>query len=348
MTGEKNLKRLVPVLSALLCCLADCATGGSETGTGAAPQAAAVLVDPPARTGAPTLLIAMPSSPNFVEVRKSLVSEVQKNFNIHTFVVGPETTAAELATVMQATNPVCVVLMNNATINLYYQVQTSNPTAKTPPAVLLMASFVEQAQARLRRATGIAYEVPGVTAFVHLRSVIGTPVNRVGVIYRPPFRAFVQRQTLLAAKEHVELVSVSVPSDVTAAGQREALHNLARKSKVDAVWMLNDNGLVRDAEFVDDTWRTELSDAKMPLIVGVPNLVAPDSPLGTLAVVPDHEALGLQAANLLFDLSDSDWRAEAHPVELPLSVKTVVDIKQVRANFGLRADALKHIDRALE
>jgi hypothetical protein len=35
-------------------------------------------------------------------------------------------------------------------------------------------------------------------------------------------------------------------------------------------------------------------------------------------------------------------------VELPLSVKTVVDIKLVRANFGLRPDALKHIDRALE
>jgi len=102
------------------------------------------------------------------------------------------------------------------------------------------------------------------------------------VIYRPPFRAFIQRQTSLAAKEHVELISVSVPNDVTAAGLREALHSLARKSKVDAVWMLNDNGLVRDAEFVDDTWRTELSDAKMPLIVGVPNLVAPGSSLGTL------------------------------------------------------------------
>ena len=334
--------------SALLLCLADCATGGSETGTNVPSQAAATLVDPPARTGAPTLLIAMPSSPSFVEVRKSLVSEVQKNFNIHTFVVGPETKAADLAAAIQAANPVCVVLMNNATISLFRQFQTSNPTAKTPPAVLLMASFVEEAQARLWRATGIAYEVPGVTAFVHLRSVIGTPVNRVGVIYRPPFRAFIERQTALAAKEHVELISVSVPNDVTAAGLREALHNLARKSKVDAVWMLNDNGLVRDAEFVDDTWRSELSDAKMPLIVGVPNLVEPSSPLGTLAVVPDHEALGLQAANLLFDLSDNDWRVEGHPVELPLSVKTVVDIKQVRANFGLRADALKHIDRALE
>jgi hypothetical protein len=348
MTGEKNMKGLTLACSALLLCLADCATGGSETETSAPTRGPAVLVDPPARTGVPTLLIAMPGSPNFVEVRKSLLSEVQKNFNVQTFVVGSGTKADDLAAAIQAAKPVCVVLMNNATINLFHQFQTSNPTAKTPPAVLLMASFVEEAQARVRRATGIAYEVPGITAFVHLRSVIGTPVNRVGVIYRPPFRAFVQRQTVLAAKEHVQLISVSVPNDVTAAGLREALHTLASKSKVDAVWMLNDNGLVRDAEFVDDTWRSELSDTKMPLIVGVPNLVEPSSPLGTLAVVPDHEALGLQAANLLFDLSDNDWQVEAHPVELPLSVKTVVDVKQVRANFGLRADALKHIDRALE
>jgi hypothetical protein len=346
MTGAKNTKGLA--LAFLALCLADCATGGSETGSSAPTQGAAVLSDPPARTGAPTLLIAMPRSPNFVEVRKSLVSEVQKNFNIHTFVVGPESKAADLAAAIQAANPVCVVLMNNATINLYYQVQRSNPTAKTPPAVLLMASFIEEAQARLRGATGIAYEVPGVTAFVHLRSVIGTPVNRVGVVYRPPFRAFIQRQTALAAKEHVELISVSVPNDVTAAGLREVLHKLTGKGKVDAIWMLNDNGLVRDAEFVDDTWRSELGDTKMPLIVGVTNLVEPSSSLGTLAVVPDHEALGLQAANLLFDLSDNDWQIAAHPVELPLSVKTVVDVKQVRANFGLRPDALKHIDKALE
>jgi putative ABC transport system substrate-binding protein len=105
---------------------------------------------------------------------------------------------------------------------------------------------------------------------------------------------------------------------------------------------------VRDEEFVDDTWRSVLSEAKLPLIVGVPNLVDPSSPLGTLAVVPDHEALGLQAANLIFDLLENDWQVESHPVELPLSVKTVVDVKQVRANFGLRADALKRIDRALE
>ncbi len=338
--------RMVSLSATILLFLAACATTGNEYGvpTPVFPP----ITDPPARRGAPDLLIAMPNSPNFVEVRKSLVSEVQKNFNIHTYAVGPQTTAADFASVIQTVRPVCVVLMNNATMNLYRQYQTANPTTPMPPAVLLMASFVEEVQPRLRRATGISYEVPGVTAFVHLRSVIGVPINRVGVIYRLPFRRFVERQKLLAAKEHVDLISVSVPDDVTAAGLREALHNLATSSKVDAVWMLNDNGLVRNAAFVDDTWRAELSESKLPLIVGVPNLVEPSFPLGTLAVVPDHEALGLQAANLLFDLADNDWQVESHPVELPLSVKTVVDIKLVRANFGLRPDALKHIDKPLE
>ena len=39
---------------------------------------------------------------------------------------------------------------------------------------------------------------------------------------------------------------------------------------------------------------------------------------------------------------------EGHPVELPLSVKTVVDVNLVRDSFGLQPDALKHIDKALE
>jgi putative ABC transport system substrate-binding protein len=333
-------------LASFLPLLAGCAT--TSGGSGAPTEAARSFVDPVVKVGAPTLLIAMPDSPNFVEVRKSLVAEVQKNFNIHTFVVGPETTAADLASAIQSASPVCLVLMNNLTINLYRQYQTAHPGTAMPPAVLLMASFIEEVQSQVKRATGIAYEVPGVTAFVQLRTVINARVNRVGVVYRPAFQKFVDRQKALAAKERVTLVTASVPNDVTAAGLREALHKLSHGGKVDAFWMLNDNGLVRAEEFIDEAWRAELSDAKLPLIVGVPNLVDPNSPLGTLAVVPDHEALGLQAANLLFDLSDDNWQVEKHPVELPLSVKTVVDLKMVRAHFGLRPDALKHIDRALE
>ena len=346
MTGDKNMNWLVAVLPIMLLGLADCATTGSETG--APGQGPVAIVDPPARAGAPTLLIAIPTSPNFLEVRRSLVSEVQNNFNVNTFAVGPETKAADLAAAIQTAKPVCLVLMNNATISLYRQLQMASPTTATLPAVLLMASFVEEVQPQIRRATGIAYEVPGITAFVHLRSVITTPINRVGVIYRPAFRKFIERQKALAVKEHVELVPASVANDATAAGLRGALHDLAKGKKVDAIWMLNDNALVRDEEFVDEAWRAETADARLPLIVGVSNFVEPSSPLGTLAVVPDLEALGLQAANLIFDLSENDWQVERHPVELPLSVKTVVDVNLVRANFGLQPDALKHIDKALE
>jgi len=154
--------------------------------------------------------------------------------------------------------------------------------------------------------------------------------------------------TLTATKRCLVARGVKVTAVQTTDVRLKALHDLAQRSKVDAIWMLNDNALVRSPDFVDDAWRAELTDAKVPLIVGVPNLVEPGSPLATLAVVPDHEALGLQAANLLFELSENDWQVERFPVELPLSVRTVVDLKLVRANFGLRPEALKHIDHALE
>ena len=332
--------------TALLLALGACATTGGGQGDSA--QKLPAIVDPAIRAGAPTLLIAMPSSVNFMEVRKSLVSEVQSKFNVQTFIVGPQTRASDLAAAIRAAKPACVVLMNNATMALYRQYQMVPSTDETPPVVLLMASFLEEVQPLIRRSTGIAYEVPGITAFVNLRLVMSGAVNRVGVVYRPAFRRFVERQTALAARERIEVVSTSVPNDFSPTVLRDALHRLASGKKLDAIWLLNDNALVRDAELLDDAWRAETTAAKVPLIVGVPNFVDPSAPLGALAVVPDHEALGLQAANLIFDLLDNDWRVEGHGVELPLSVKTVVDVPLFRGTFGLRPDALKHIDKAME
>ncbi len=315
---------------------------------GAAPEGAAPIVDPPTKPGAPAILIAMPNSPNFLEVRKSLVSEIRAAFSVVTFVVTPDTTAADLGAAIRRTNPACMVLMNNATITLVRDYERAHPAQTFPPTVLLMASLIEEVQATLKNATGIAYEVPGVTSFMNLRAVIKTPINRVGVLYRPGLRKFVERQMGPAAREHIEIVPVSVPSDVTSEELREALENLVRNRHVDALWMLNDNALVRDEQFRDGAWRAVLNESRLPVVVGAANLVNPGSPLGTLAAVPDHEALGLQAANLIFELADDHWRIGRHRTELPLSVKTVVDIRRVRDVFGLRLEAVKHIDRALE
>jgi ABC-type uncharacterized transport system substrate-binding protein len=346
MTGRKRMTVLAASFWLALACIPGCAALRTQLGFVA--HEPLPFADPPHHADLPTILIAMPPSANFVAVRRTLVSEAQKSFNLHTLAVRPESTVADLASAITSTQPVCIVLMNNATMNLYRQYLAVTPRASVVPAVLLMASFIEELQWQLPRATGIAYEVPGITAFVNLRSIVLTPVKRVGVVYRPAFRKFVERQKLLAAKENIELVATSVSNDAETSDVREALDRLAHEEKVDAVWMLNDNTLMRHADLVEEAWRYELNEANLPLVVGVPNLVNPGSPFGAMAAVPDHEALGLQAANLLFDLAENNWRAESHPVELPLSVKTVVDVKWIQAHFGLRPDALKHIDRALE
>jgi putative ABC transport system substrate-binding protein len=305
-----------------------------------------VIVDPPARPGAKGLLIAMPDARDFVDARKGLVAEVHKDLNVTTFIVSSTSTVEELGAAIEKASPTCVVLMNNSTLGLYQKYQAQVGNRPVPPAVVLMTSFLEEAVTRVKNITGIAYEVPGVTGFIHLRTVVTKPINRVGVVFRPAFGRFIDKQKKLAARENVELVPVAVPPDVTADQLRDSLQALA--SKVDALWMLNDNGLIRDGAFISDTWRAVLRDVSVPLMVGVPNLVDPAEPVGTLAVVPDHEALGLQAANLIFSLADNDWKIEDHPVELPLSVKTIVDVKQARERFGLRPDALQHVDRPLD
>ena len=76
-------------------------------------------------------------------------------------------------------------------------------------------------------------------------------------------------------------------------------------------------------------------------------LVNAQAPFGTFAVLPDHAALGAQAANLILDLAEDGWRTDEHPIDLPLSTLSVLDVQQARSRFGLRSDALDHIDRAV-
>jgi putative ABC transport system substrate-binding protein len=353
MPTKPKLPHLSRLLLASALLLGACATtggGGGEAGEGM--TATSSFADPLPRSGAATILIAMPTFADFIDVRRGLVAEVQKNFNVSTVPVTKETTAAQLGAAIDRTSPACVVLMNNSTVALFRQYKESLGAKPAPPAVVVMASFLERTRATLPKSTGIAYEVPGVTAFRSLRAVILAPVRKVGVVYRPGFKEYIDKQKELAATEQIELVAVEVAKDISASDLKDVIVALA--PKVDALWMLNDNGLIRDGRFLDDSWRAALQkvtteqNLKLPLIVGLPNLVDPVSPLGTIAVVPDHETLGLQTANLIFDVADDGWKVEDHAIELPLSVKTVVDVKQARDRFGLQPDALHHIDRAIE
>jgi len=232
-------------------------------------------------------------------------------------------------------------------VRLYRKLQLDAPGRTFPPAVVLMTSFLEQVIGSLRDATGIAYEVPAVTGFVAVREIVKKPVHKVGVVYRGVFADVVARQTQLAAVEKLTIVGAPVADEPSLNAIDDALYGLVHDQQVDALWVLNDN-LLLGGDALTQVWLPRLKDKPVPVVVGVSNLVNPDVHFGTLAMLPDHERLGSQAANLIFELGDNDWKIEDASVELPLSVRTVVDVAQLRHDFGLQPGALKKVDLALE
>ena len=267
--------------------------------------------------------------------------ELMEDLDIMTVEMTPA--LADIARSVSETSPKCVVLVGNRAAHAYASYQTSVKDA--PPAVVLMASFAQEMVDQLRSGVGIAYEVPGVTSFVALRRLFDRPAARVGVLYRPKLNRFVKKQVELAKMEKVEVVPKVIEGEPGARKIRLALRQLLDGEKVDAIWVLNDNSLLSENN-LRGGWLPELRDTNLPIVVGVSSLVNAQLRFGSVAVVPDHEALGVQAANLIYDLWDENWQIENNHVELPLSVQTVVDMKQA-ASLDLLPEAKASIDRSV-
>ena len=62
--------------------------------------------------------------------------------------------------------------------------------------------------------------------------------------------------------------------------------------------------------------------------------------------MPDHSALGLQVASLLFSVLDFDGpiTLDDFPIEQPISVRTVVQKNQLNKSLPLTDNASDHID----
>jgi ABC-type uncharacterized transport system substrate-binding protein len=233
-------------------------------------------------------------------------------------------------------------LMNNPTVTAYRQYLRAHPEQPALPTVVVMTSFLEGQKLRPKM-TGISYEVPLLTGVTNLRKLLSGPVDRVGVIYRPGLRGFVQRQGELARVERVKLVEAPVSASPNASEIKRALRHL--KVQVDALWVLNDDTLLTP-RLIADGWLPGFNERPFrPTLVGASSLVSATQSFGTLALVPDHTALGTQTAELLFEVSDGGWSLPRGSwPELPVSTTATLDLAQANERFALRSDALSHID----
>ncbi len=315
---------------------------------GTSSKAQVSFEDAAPRPGLDTVLVLTPLEQETHELWSGLVLELKQDFNIVTVPVSRSTAVDHIVRELDERNPQCVVVVDNRTLSLYRAAQYRQPDRRFPPAVVVMTSFLQRAIGGLRRATGIAYEVPAVSSIVALRDISALSVQRLGVVHRKSFSAVVEKQAELLKREKVELVAMQVSDTPTVENLEDSLDTLVTERKVDALWVLNDNRLLT-AEMLVSGWLPVLDFQPIPVIVGVSALVHPSVHFGTLAVVPHPEQLGVQTANLIFDLYDNGWQLDGHDsVELPLAVSTVVDVAQVESHFGLRPDALAKIDLAVK
>lgn len=332
------------VSEALLLCAALLSGSCGRTEGSTSPEPVIELQSGPRREGHDAILVFLPKTAETKELWDSFHQELSDEFDVIPYVVTKTTSPEEMATAIAGTRPSSVVLLNNPTVRLYQRYAQGLPaSAPKLPVVILMSSFLEEFHRQIPGATGIAYEVPLITSVVNLRTFLDRKIHRVGVLARPALSRYVSRQQKLAAMEEISIIELQVderPDDDEIA---EAVDVLCSKVKIDALWVLNDNVLLHP-ESIASAWLPALERCSLPVIVGVGALVNPEVHFGSFAMLPDHEALGVQAADLIYELADADWRVEESSVELPLSVETTVDIAQAREYLDFKEKMLPNVD----
>jgi hypothetical protein len=322
-----------------------CSSGAAErTASG---RGAVLFSTHSTKPGSKSILVCMPETRQTSEVWRGLSDELAHEFELIALRTEGDDVSATIAHGIDRYRPAGLVLMNTPTVDGYRRVQAQAHDAAFPPSVIVMSSFLEGRPAHLRAATGISYEVPLITVVTNLRKLIATPIDRIGVVHRAPLAGFVRRQAALAHREQTAVVREEVSQNPNASEIKRALRRL--KQRCDAIWVLNDDRLLTP-RLLADGWLHGLNEPPwVPTIVGAASLVSPTQSFGTFAVLPDHTALGAQAANLLLDIADNDWALpNAGATQLPLSTTTTVDLTQARERFALRPSALAQVDKVLE
>jgi hypothetical protein len=341
LTRRSVLLALPLYAGALIACAS--ATRRSQNGSGYWE----IAVRSPVSRPKATLLVFMPETVQTKEVWTGLSDELSKDFRLVAVRVENADSASTIAEGMRRYQPSAVVLMNNPTVSAYRDFQAASGLREYPPAVVVMSSFLDSQSSRIGASTGISYEVPLITAMTNLRKIVAMPTERVGVLVRPSLTRFVNRQIQLARREQITVLTEPVSNNSNSSEIKRALRRLKKSAQV--IWVLNDDRMLTP-ELIADGWLPGLNERPwLPTIVGAASLVSPSQSFGTFAVLPDHTALGTQAASILFDIADNGWSLSGNSdIQLPLSTTTTIDLTQVRERFSLRQEALQQIDRIME
>ena len=297
------------------------------------------------------VLVLRPDNHYFEDALDGLTHKLGNDYAISNLIIPKRINArkaerilSRLDQIMQEEEPDVVVAMNNRSISIYREYQNIHKDREFPPAVILMALYAQKHVALLKNATGIAYEVQAVTSLYNLRSMIQNPIRRVGVLYRPELKTFYESQRTYCDPEEIDLIGIELPESYDLPQKIKASLNELITQDVDALWVLNDSRTLT-GKLLQQVWMPVLKDFEKPVVVGIEALVQDNIGLGHFAFIPEHFGLGLQAADMIFEIEDNGWSTKGVRFRSPISVKKIVNLKKLHSSITLQEDALYEIDK---
>jgi hypothetical protein len=160
---------------------------------------------------------------------------------------------------------------------------------------------------------------------------------------------FIQENRKYCEHEKIEILAHELPNNGIdyKSAVKKSLKKLVKKNKVDVLWVPNDNILLKP-DILREVWLPCVKKNKVPLIVGAESLVNPKLNFGTFAVLPDHNALGSQTAELIFEAMENDWKFDEQKIVPPVSIYKIINLKQVEQSCKIKEKNLENVDKILK
>ena len=291
-------------------------------------------------------LIIRGTDSSFDEVVKGMSEDLEGEVSLTEVLVKKGLSAADVAISFKQNSPDIVIPIGNKAVNLYTKYQQANSSSEFPPSIAMAALFVDKFVSKLKNATAIRYEIPAVTSAVAMRTVLGKPIKRLGVVYRAWMSDIIEENKRFCKAEGIDLIGVKLPNK---AGKMEdhvkdALKTLSKN--VDALWILNDNSLLTRNALLK-AWLPSRGSSDIPAIVGIKQFMT-KIPLGSFAIVPDNYGLGAQAAGMIFEVMENDWELENTDIQQPVSVKKFVSVATLKKKgIGYQESKLSSVDEVI-
>jgi len=273
------------------------------------------------RHGVDLVVVLGPDNHRVAAFFKTLRSELIQDFDVMAIAVHEQTDPQLLQHTLDLAAPELVVVLDNPTVAQYRR--WALPRRHPPVSILVMSTFVAELQPTVPNSLAISYETPAVTTMVGVRTLLGRPVERVGILHRKGFEHLVATHRKLLAREHMDVVTEAVSSKPSVDEVKRGLRRIWRRG-ADSLWVMNDNALLT-RRLLSEAWLPFAERRPIPIAVGVPSLIGENTQFGVYAAAPDLEALAVQTADWVFELRDDGYRTAGRRVIPSFSTRVHVD-----------------------